>query len=36
MTQGERIRHSRQKRSMNQQELGEACEFTEASAGVRI
>ena len=36
MTQGERIKHIRQKRGMTQQELGEACGFTEASAGVRI
>lgn len=36
MTQGERIKHIRQKRGMTQQELGEACGFTEISAGVRI
>ena len=36
MTQGERIKHIRQKRGMTQQQLGEACGFTEASAGVRI
>lgn len=36
MTQGERIKHIRQKRGMTQQELGEACGFSESSAGVRI
>ena len=36
MTQGERIKHIRQKRGMTQQELGEACGFSESSTGVRI
>ena len=36
MTQGERIKFIRQKRGLTQQQLGEACGFTESSAGVRI
>lgn len=36
MTQGERIKYIRQKRVLTQQQLGEACGFTETSAGVRI
>lgn len=36
MTQGERIKYIRQKRGLTQQQLGEACGFTESSAGVRI
>lgn len=36
MTQGEHIKHIRQKRGLTQQKLGEACGFTEISAGVRI
>ncbi len=36
MTQGERIKHIRQKRNMTQQQLGELCGFSETTAGVRI